>query len=285
MSVRLLLHLGELTIVGLFLFACGTGPAPDEPVPTPNLVATEVAVQKAAAATLTAEAILAQAQVTEELSATEETTPTETPLPLPTASPVVGAPTTGDTIVLPDTATPIPPTPTATPTPLPTATSIPPTPTEPAPPTPTPPLLVDVPVEGGQSELEGKIFIPGFTRDQLQGPNNDVTFRDRLVFRVEAYDPGKGKYDGAGIKEVKIRIFGPNSHEPDNPNHERTERTAGYCVFGGGEPDCNVFNFKDNHRWPETGHDIVNGHHAVRIVITTEDGWRETWNWSFEIDK
>jgi hypothetical protein len=281
MSVRLLLYLGGLMLVSASLWACGVAPADSGPIATPDLIGTEVAVQKAAAATLTAEAIPAQAQVTEEPLITEEAVPTETPLPLPTASP-----TTGDTIVLPDTATPPPaPLPTATPIQLPTATSVPPPPTEPAPPTPTPPLLVDVPVEGGQSELEGKIFIPGFTRDQLKGPNNDVTFRDRLVFRVEVYDPGKGNYDGAGIKEVDIRIFGPNSYEPDNPNHERIERTAGYCVFGGGEPDCNVFNLKDNHRWPETDHDIVNGYHAVRIVITTDDDRQETWNWSFEIDK
>lgn len=167
-----------------------------------------------------------------------------------------------------------------TPTPLPTATPIPPTPTEPAPPTPTPPLLVDVPVEGGQSELKGKIIIPGFTRDQLKGPNNDVTFRDRLVFRVEVYDPQKGNQDGAGIESVKIVINGPNGEV-----HERTERTAGYCVFGGGEPDCNVFSLRDHNRWPERDEEIQNGNHAVDIFITTKDGREEQWIWNFEIDK
>jgi len=167
-------------------------------------------------------------------------------------------------------------------TPLPTNTPVPPTPTEAAPPTPTPPLLVDVPVDGGQSELKGNIQIPGFTKDQLKGPESDVTFRDRLVFNVKVFVPGKGNYDGAGIDHVKIKIFGPNGEKV----HERTENNAAYCVFGGGEPDCNVFYLKDHDRWPEEGqHKIENGEHRAEIDITTKDNQTETWNWRFFIQK
>ncbi|MBN1994539.1 MAG: hypothetical protein JW953_17710 [Anaerolineae bacterium] len=114
MPVRLRLYLGGLIITGAFLFACGVAPSGDEPAATPDLIATEVAVKKAAAATLTAEAVLAQAQVTEESPVAEKTPLTETPLPsltlspatLPTTSPTTSQ-TTGNTVQSPDTATPV----------------------------------------------------------------------------------------------------------------------------------------------------------------------------------
>lgn len=366
MSVRWLFIIGGI-VAGMLLGGCGGNPSSGggEDVPvgavteTPDLVATEVAVKKAAAATLTAEALAAQL-ATEDVEEPAESAPTETPLPAP--SPTT-AQTAGDSLEVPPTDTPVPPgcavvssglnlrngpavvfdpplrtllqntsiIPLAriadntwievqvvdtgeigwvsagaefiscniditglplgvsppTPTPLPTATftptPIPPTPTN----VPAPPKRARVPVDGGQSSLRGQIAIPGFSKDDLKGPNSDVTFRDRLVFQVEVYDPdaNKGDYDGAGIKEVNIKIFGPESSEPDNPDHERTERTAGYCVFGGGEPNCNVFDLKNNDRWPETGHKIVSGPHAVRILITTDSGLEELWNWNFEIEK
>jgi hypothetical protein len=318
-------------------------------------VATEVAVQKAAVATLTAEAVAIESTTDEEPPATEEPVVTDTPLPTPSPT---AKQSTGDTVENPPTDTPasaictvvtnglnlrsgpdpsfeppiralpqdtvlvpqariadntwievqaqgtgevgwvntgtqfitcnfdvsglplgqIPP----TPTPLPTDTPVPPTPTESAPPTPTPPLLVDVPVDGGQSDLEGNIQIPGFTKDQLNGPDSDVTFRDRLVFNVKVFVPDKGNYDGAGIESVKIKIFDPNGEKV----HERTENNAAYCVFGGGEPDCDVFYLKDHNKWPEEGQrSIQNGEHRAEIDITTKDNQTETWNWRFFIRK
>jgi hypothetical protein len=141
-----------------------------------------------------------------------------------------------------------------------------------------------VPVDGGQQDLEGQIIIPGFTPEELQGPEFDgVIFRDRLVFRVEVFDPNKGQHDGAGIEQVKITInAGPDE---DYPVHERTERTAGYCVFGGGEPDCNVLVFaNEDYRWPENDRPpIENGKYRAAIEITTKDNETEEWNWRFWI--
>ncbi|MBN1218416.1 MAG: hypothetical protein JXM69_05785 [Anaerolineae bacterium] len=354
MFVRFLLHWGGLTLLGLFLVACGASPASTS---TPDLVATEVAVKKAAAATLTAEAMAQQPPATTETAPSGEeaaapATPTPTPSPTtdqttgdtiqsqsptdtPTSSPRCAVVTNGlnmrpgpgvvyepplrslpqnmaliplariadntwievqvqesgevgwvstgaqfitcniDVSGLPLGQIPPTPTPTLTPTP------IPPTPT-PIPPQPTLPDRVDVPVDGGRADLDGHIRIPGFTKEQLKGPDSEVTFRDRLVFQVVAYNPNQGQHDGAGIKEVNIQIFGPNGKV-----HERTERNAGYCVFGGGEPDCNVFKFdQNNYRWPEEGQpSIENGSHSVEITITTEDNETENWRWSFWIQK
>jgi hypothetical protein len=243
--------------LGLLLLACGG----ISNIATPDLVATEVAVKKAAAATLTAEAPPV-------VSATTETTiPTPPPASSPT-SPLAA----GDTpTVASPTDTPVPLTLTPTPTPVAVA------------PTPTPPLRVDVPVDGGQSDLKGQIVIPGFRPDELKGPEfGGVIFRDRLVFRVEVYDPKKGSHDGAGIDKVKITITGPHG----DTVHERTEGTAGYCVFGGGEPDCNVFDLTTYDRWPEQNHlPLETGLHSVSIEITTKSNKVENWMWSFWIQR
>jgi len=339
--------------MGVILVACGGATTPDvAPTATVDLVATEVAVQKAAVATLTAEAVGAEVAVDEEPTATQAPQATDTPLPTSSPTPEQS---TGDTIENPPTETPVPATctvvanalnlrrgpdvifepplralplntvlvpqariadntwievqvadtgevgwvntgapfitcnfditglplgqPPSTPTP--TFTPI-PTPTETPVPVPTLPPRVDVPVDGGQADLEGNIQIPGFTRDELRGPESDVTFRDRLVFNVKVYVPGEGNYDGAGIDHVTIKIFGPNGEKV----HERTENNAAYCVFGGGEPDCNVFYLKDHDRWPEEGqHKIENGQHRAEIDITARDHQTETWNWRFFIQK
>ena len=132
---------------------------------------------------------------------------------------------------------------------------------------------------------KGQIIIPGFKPDELKGPEFDgVIFRDRLVFRVEVYNPSKGNEDGAGIEKVKITI---ERLDDNQIVHERTENNAGYCVFGGGEPDCNVLVFaQSNNRWPEKGQpSIENGLHKAFIEITTKDNETEEWNWSFWIQR
>jgi hypothetical protein len=354
MKIRFLLLSFYLTLVGLLLLACGSTSAN---TPTPDLVATQVAVEKAAAATLTAEAQESEEEVgPDEVPAMETRTSTPSPTvpaagdtlisaqptEAPASSPLCTVVTnrlnlrsgpgtvyepplkslTQGTLLKPltrisdntwieaqiqDTSEvgwvgadaqfiscnidiaglslgQIPPTPTPPPTSTPTPTPIPPTPT-PVPAIPTPPLRVDVPVDGGQSELKGQIVIPGFKPEELKGPEFDgVIFRDRLVFRVEVYNPSKGDKDSAGIEKVKITI---ERLEDNKIVHERTENNAGYCVFGGGEPDCNVLVFaQSNNRWPEKGQPLIeNGLHKAYFEITTKDNETEEWNWSFWIQR
>ncbi|MCB0198156.1 MAG: hypothetical protein KDJ65_39815, partial [Anaerolineae bacterium] len=56
-----------------------------------------------------------------------------------------------------------------------------------------------------------------------------------LVFQVKAYDTGFGPNDGDGIDFVEMIIR--NSH--GEVIHSRNEQNAAYCLFSGGEPDCN----------------------------------------------
>ena len=344
-TLRFLIRFG---LAGLLLPACASLAQPA----TPNLVETEVAVQKAAIATLTAEAPLGA--------------PTEPPPEPPTAAPIVTAtaPPVSDTPAAPtpetaatqpspaDTATPLPRctvvanalnlrpgpgtqydpplvavpagfelvplafSPTGfpsgqwlqvqvpaggqtgwvsvgpqfiscnvdlaglplgiappTPTPLPTNT--------PPPPIPTPPERVTLPPDGGKdaSGLEGQIIIPvrvDVTSDRV------AIFRDRMAFQVEVYDRSAGSRDGAGIREVRITI---RDNDNNNRVHERTERTAGYCAFGGGEPDCSVWVFAEHDfRWPD-GDKIESGKYNVTIDITRNDGSDEEWIWSFLLQR
>jgi hypothetical protein len=140
-------------------------------------------------------------------------------------------------------------------------------------------LFAVVPVDGGRAELDGQVILPGVSQDQMTDP---MVFREKLVFRVEAYDPAVGTTDGAGIDNIKITI----DREDDGETvHERTENQAGYCVFGGGEPDCNVFVFANNYdRWPESNEPIFDGPYRAFFLITTKAGITEQWNWGFQIE-
>ncbi len=360
MVPQTLYRLGYIAVVGLLLSAC----ARQAPTPTPNLVETEVAVQKAAIATLTAEAPVeppsetpvpatstpmsiptsAPSPISDTLptdtpaaasppptpAAQEPPTNSPTPVPLCTVSanalnlrtgpgtvyepPLVALPTgmeliplafnpsgfpsgqwlqvqvlangqTGWVSVGPQfiacnldlTGLPLgvaPPTPTPVPTLTPTSTPPPPT-------IPPPPELVTLPPDGGKgaSGLEGQIVIPvnvDITSDKV------AVFHDKLAFRVEVYDPSAGSRDGAGIREVRITI---RDNDNNDRVHERTERTAGYCVFGGGEPDCNVWILAEHdYKWPD-GQTMVTGKYNVTFDITRQDGSDAEWIWSFLLQR
>ncbi len=131
---------------------------------------------------------------------------------------------------------------------------------------PNPVAIVVLPVDGsgddnpnirnGRNVKNGRnIILPGFAQNEVSSP---MIFRDRIVFRVEAFDSKVGNTDGAGIQNVKFVITGPNGEV-----HNRTENNAGYCVFGGGEPDCDVWVFSPRgNKWP-SGKTIENGPHSA----------------------
>ena len=83
-----------------------------------------------------------------------------------------------------------------------------------------------------------------------------MVFGDRIVFQAEVFDENVGQTDGAGIESVTFTI----RDETGEKVHERTERNAGYCVFGGGEPDCTVWRFSEHgDKWPD-GASLNPGH-------------------------
>jgi TolB protein len=94
----------------------------------------------------------------------------------------------------------------------------------------------------------------------------------QLVFRVQANDPRVGSKDGDGIANVDMRVIDPNG----NVVHQRTEGTAGYCAFSGGEPDCNPFVFANHgYRW-ENGDPVQEGTYTLHAQVNAKDGRQQT---------
>ena len=260
MNKKNLIYALVLVLAGLLLAACGSGAEP-------NLVATQVAVERAAAATLTAEAPAPQPDPTEvALAPTVTLVPTEPPSPTPTQAVVE---------------------PTATPTPIqivvPPAAS--PTPRPPA--SPTPIAIAVLPVDGsdGNRNLgndypvkDGRnITLPGFAQYEVSDP---MVFRERMVFQVEVRDRSVGPNDGDGIDNVRFTITDVRGRQV----HFRQENNAGYCVFGGGEPDCNVWVFAESgFRWPD-GELLFPGNYSVVIDITPQQAEPVSWFWSFNVE-
>jgi hypothetical protein len=95
----------------------------------------------------------------------------------------------------------------------------------------------------------------------------DSTVSNALVFQVEAYAPDVGNSDGDGIKNIDLWIDGPDGKRV----YRRTENNAHYCAFGGGEPDCTVFDLGRNDHWPD-GPEIQAGLHTLRWRVNAKDG-------------
>jgi hypothetical protein len=149
--------------------------------------------------------------------------------------------------------------------------------TEPPPPSPTPTEAVRQPpnvqndIPGGECERTDHIK----TRVQ-EDPN--------FLYRVYALDNRVGTYDGDGILGVRFTIFDANGQV-----YFREERTAGYCIFGGGEPDCNVWPSDDQgvFTWGDGGPAVVPGVYGVFIEVESESADPATesnvCNWNFDM--
>ncbi|MBE2236326.1 MAG: SH3 domain-containing protein [Caldilineaceae bacterium] len=174
----------------------------------------------------------------------------------------------------------LPPTPRATPIP-----TVPPVVVPPA--TPTLPPVVTLP--SLEPTLPPLVVLPGggpggggWEGDLVSGAgigrigNGVITFRDRMYVRAEIRrTPGNRK-----IERVDFRIQDQFGDE----FYTHTERTYGYCVFGGGEPICNTLDIGRGARWPDTDRLICNGDYTVFADIVLDNGDQETWNTPFVID-
>ena len=256
-----------LALLGLLVAACGGSAAPAGS--EPDRVATRVAEELAVAATLTAAVPPPTAEPT--------SAPALSDVP-PTDAPVEATRPPADTSAPPPTDTPVPP---------PADTPLAPSDTPP-PPTPTPILIAVLPVDGGGKEalnirssnpvMDGRnLAFPGYAQSEVSEP---MVFRDRMVFRAEVFDANVGTVDGDGIDNVQFTILDDQGKQV----HFRQENSPGYCVFGGGEPDCNVLVFADTgFKWPD-GETIFPVLYNVSIDINPQYGDPVTWFWSFAVE-
>jgi hypothetical protein len=172
-------------------------------------------------------------------------------LPSPTASPqssdtpAPGTSTPAATLTTPSSAsTPIPN--------APTATAV-------LQPSPTPLELLNVPIEGGDPSQ--KFYAV------LVYPHYLPAATTSLWFRVYTHKPMQSKVDGEGIASVDFIFLDSEGSQV----YEHQETTAGYCAFGGGEPDCVIWNFASSQdQWPD-GTQITSGRYTLKVNITSKD--------------
>ncbi|HXF61734.1 MAG TPA: SH3 domain-containing protein, partial [Caldilineaceae bacterium] len=94
----------------------------------------------------------------------------------------------------------------------------------------------------------------------------------RLVFEVMALDAGQGLMDGAGIENVRLEVYDGDG----NLVYAKTEVSAGYCAFGGGTPDCGVWDFvRARNRWPN-GNRFTPGPHLLFATANAQSGEQAT---------
>jgi hypothetical protein len=236
------------------LAACG-----GQAISSADQVATRVAQDLAVAATLTA---VARAQPTAESPGAATPEPTLAPEPTEPPEPTEAPPVPATEAPAPPTDIPVPPT-------------APPEPTEP------PIAYTDVNFNGNPvpgEEVGGKIQIAGTVPSDSVFP----VVRSYVAVRVFARFPASAAGDGDGVKTVQIRI---ESDETGETVQERTEQAAGYCSFGGGEPDCAVWVFAEHdNKWPN-GQPITDGTYTVNISITQSGASDPSvfWNFQFEV--
>jgi hypothetical protein len=123
-------------------------------------------------------------------------------------------------------------------------TTLPPVAVAPPPPPPAP-VVSNSQVDGTPNGLQGKVH-----------------FSPTYLMRMEVYDPN-GSKDGDGIKRVTFTISDDNGTV-----YQRTEGTAAYCVFGGGEPNCNAWTQANGqYLWKDGGQPVKNGTYNVVIEV------------------
>ena len=65
----------------------------------------------------------------------------------------------------------------------------------------------------------------------------------------------------------------------------RTEINPGYCIFAGGEPDCNPWIFEnEQNKWSAGGNPVEEGNYQLTIVVTADDDTVGKWFIDINID-
>jgi hypothetical protein len=140
------------------------------------------------------------------------------------------------------------------------------------------PAPLEDPTTGGFGDpkgLTGKILLPGYLGAQIV---DSPVFSESIVFRLFVFDTSKGNHDGDGITSVDISITDPNGKGVSS----RTEGIAGYCAFGGGEPNCNVWHFAEhNNQWPDGTSVCAGEGYQAGMTVHTADKQKEGAFWGF----
>jgi hypothetical protein len=116
------------------------------------------------------------------------------------------------------------------------------------------------------------------------GPDNlvvDEDFDEDFLLQFYAHDVNYGDEDGDGIIAVEFTI----QDSDFNVVHSNSEETPGFCVFGGGEPDCNTWLIEDSvYKWRSTGEPVRDGVYVLRVRVIMDDSGEGNWNYELTVD-
>lgn len=128
------------------------------------------------------------------------------------------------------------------------------------------PTATAVPPPPANTPKTAAVPIPVVSNSNVEGNFNGligkVHFSRGYLMRMEAYTPD-GSQDGDGIQRVTFTISDANGTV-----YQHSEQTAGYCIFGGGEPDCNPWPQQNGQVvWGAGGPPVQPGTYSVQIEV------------------
>lgn len=119
----------------------------------------------------------------------------------------------------------------------------------------------------------------------------DGTFPDNMIFeadfdsqffvRMYVHDENVGNEDGDGVDEVTFTL----RDKDGNLVYQHSEGTAGYCIFGGGEPTCNPWVFEDFvYKWETGGDPVEAGTYELRVHVVLDDPESDEGDWGYQVE-
>jgi hypothetical protein len=113
---------------------------------------------------------------------------------------------------------------------------------------------------------------------------NPDYFVRMAVFRSDdGNEVFRANKDGRGIASVEFLVTSPDDSSEFVEYYRRTEVNPGYCIFAGGEPNCNPWTFENNqYKWNPGGRVVESGSYKLTVTVTAQDG--EVGVWLIDID-
>lgn len=122
---------------------------------------------------------------------------------------------------------------------------------------------------GGGGDVQGYISVDPAEVDadfiRYDDDDNQIAFERNMWLRAEIDDDS----DIGGVDHVVFAVS-PNDYFDDTLDefgqaYTRRENTDGYCIFGGGEPDCTPLRLRAGVTWPGTESPIYNGSYTLSV--------------------
>jgi hypothetical protein len=108
--------------------------------------------------------------------------------------------------------------------------------------------------------------------------NPDYFLRMYVFYSEDPNENFKAKKDGRDIDTVEFTVTSPDG---GTTYYDRTEKNAGYCIFGGGEPDCTPWIVEGGqYKWKQGGKPVQSGKYGLTITVTASNGDEGTWLWN-----